>query len=212
MRARRASPQWTRSPEAPAAHRHHLPRRAPIAAGHARPHLRHAAHRQLRGAPPAPALQPGNVGRRHFRRGHALPARGPVRCACANCARPSPISVSRCCCAPPTPSAIRRTRITWWPSFIYEAVRAGHRHLPHLRFAQLAAEHEGVHGGRAQDALGVRGRHLLHRRHSGPARATSIRSPITSAWRKELERMGAHMLGHQGHGGAVPSLCGRESW
>ena len=34
--------------EAAAAHRHHVPRRAPIAAGHARAHLRHAGDRQLR--------------------------------------------------------------------------------------------------------------------------------------------------------------------
>ena len=34
--------------EAAAAHRHHVPRRAPVAAGHARPHLRHAGDRELR--------------------------------------------------------------------------------------------------------------------------------------------------------------------
>ena len=69
--------EWTRIAEAPAAHRHHVPRRAPIAAGHARAHLRHAAHRQFRGAPAAQSVQPGNVGRRDFRRRHALPARRP---------------------------------------------------------------------------------------------------------------------------------------
>jgi pyruvate carboxylase len=32
------------------------------------------------------------------------------------CAKPSPTSVSRCCCAPPTPSATPRIPITWWPN------------------------------------------------------------------------------------------------
>jgi pyruvate carboxylase len=74
--------EWTRAQKA-AADRHHLPRRAPIAAGHARALLRHAAHRELRGAQAAQSLQPGDVGRGHLRRGHAVPARRSVAAAAA---------------------------------------------------------------------------------------------------------------------------------
>ena len=45
---------------------------------------------------------------------------------------------------------------------------AGHGYFPHFRFAELAAEHEGLHGSGAQDRLRLRGRHLLHGRHSRP--------------------------------------------
>ena len=72
--------------------------------------------------------------------------------------------------------------------FIYEAVGAGHRHLPHLRFAELAAQHEGVDGGGAQDAVGLRGGDLLHRRYSRSRSATSIRWTITCAWRRNWRR------------------------
>jgi pyruvate carboxylase len=46
--------------------------------------------------------------------------------------------------------------------------RAGDRHLPHFRFAELAAEYEGEHGGGAEDTVGMRGGDLLHGRHSRP--------------------------------------------
>ena len=63
----------------PASHRHDLPRCAPVPARHARTHLRHAGDCELRFAPPARSLQSRNVGRRHFRRDHAVPARGSIR-------------------------------------------------------------------------------------------------------------------------------------
>ena len=59
--------------------------------------------------------------------------------------------------------------------FVAEAAAAGHGHLPRLRFAELAAEHEGGDGGGRGRRQGLRGRGLLHRRHSRSRRATSIR-------------------------------------
>jgi hypothetical protein len=100
--------------EARAADRHHVPRRAPIAAGHARAVVRYAAHRQLRGAPAAQSIQPGDVGRGDVRRGHAVPARRSRGCGCANCARRFRMFVSRCCCAHRTPLDTPRIRTTRW--------------------------------------------------------------------------------------------------
>ena len=154
--------------EAAAAHRHHLPRRAPIAAGHARAHLRHAAHRQLRRAPPAQSLQPGDVGRRDLRRGHALPARRSL-------AAPAPVARGHSeHLFPDAAARLERGGLHGLSGQCRGAVhprsrRAGHRHLPHLRFAELAAEHEDPHGGRAQDRQDLRSRGLLYRRHPRPA-------------------------------------------
>ena len=72
--------------------------------------------------------------------------------------------------------------------------RPGHRHLPHLRFAQLAAQHEGVDGGRAQDAT------RCAKRPSATPATSSIRARDKYSldyyvrMAKELERMGAHIL------------------
>ena len=52
--------EWMRA-EARAGHRHHLARRAPVAAGHAHAHRRHAGHRLLR-APAAGPVLPGMWG------------------------------------------------------------------------------------------------------------------------------------------------------
>ena len=72
--------------------------------------------------------------------------------------------------------------------FIYEAARAGHRYLPHLRFAELAAEHEGRDGGGAQDRHGsAKPRSATPATSSIPAR-TNIRLSITSAWRRSWRR------------------------
>ena len=53
-------------------------------------------------------------------------------------------------------------------AFVKEAAARGHRPLPHLRRAQLAAEHAARHRGRARDRRALRGGHLLHRRHPRP--------------------------------------------
>ena len=44
--------------------------------------------------------------------------------------------------------------------------RVGHRYFPHVRFVELHAESPRGDGGRAGNARGLRGRRLLHRRHS----------------------------------------------
>ncbi len=91
-------------------HRHHLPRRPPVAAGHPGAHPRPAARRRSRRPPDAPSCS-------RWRRGAAPPTTS--RCAsCPRtrgsawrcCARRCPTSRCRCCCAAATPSATPRTR------------------------------------------------------------------------------------------------------
>ena len=191
--AARSSPSGRARRQRPAAHRHHLPRRAPIAAGHARAHLRHAGHRQLRGASAAQPVQPGDVGRRHLRRHHALPARRSLGCACAACAKPSPTSVSRCCCAPRTPWATPPIPTTWWREFIYEAAAQGidiFRIFDSLNWLpNMKASMEAVRKTRSvcEAAICYTGDILDPKREK-----YSLEYYVRMA--KELERMGAHIL------------------
>ena len=120
---------------------------------------------ELRLAPAARPLQPGNVGRRHLRRRHALPA-GRSLAAPAPAARSRfPTSASRCCCAPPTPSATPPIPTTSSREFIDEAAAQGIdifrifdslNWLPNMKVAMEAVR---------EDRRDLRGRHLLHRRH-----------------------------------------------
>ena len=77
--------------EAPADHRHDVARRAPVAAGHARAHLRHAARSPTpsRACTPQP-VQPRDVGRRDVRHVDALPAGRPVAAPARSCASAIP--------------------------------------------------------------------------------------------------------------------------
>ena len=126
-------------------------------------------------------VQPGNVGRRDLRRGDALPA-GRSLDAAAEAARDScPTSASRCCCAAPTPSATRTTRQRR-AALCRGGRGGGHRHLPHLRLAQLAAEHEGGDGGGAAHEARSAKPPSATPATSTTRGGTSIRSNTTSAW------------------------------
>ena len=59
--------------------------------------------------------------------------------------------------------------------FVARGRAAGHGHLPRLRLAELAAEHEGRHGGGRGRRQGLRSGRLLHGRHPRSRRATSTR-------------------------------------
>ena len=139
-RARRSSPQWVREQKRLLvtdttlrdAHQSLLATRMRtydmlrIAAG-LRPPARRASSRWRCGA-----------GRRSTRR--CASSRSRPGTASPSCASASRTSSSRCCCAPPTPSATRTTRTTSCTAFVKESAAGGHRRLPHLRRAQLAAE------------------------------------------------------------------------
>ena len=64
--------------QAAADHRHDVPRRPPVAAGDARPDVRHAPDRPVHRPLPAEALFAGDVGRRDVRQRHAVPQGRPV--------------------------------------------------------------------------------------------------------------------------------------
>ena len=90
--------------------------------------------------------------------------------------------------------------------FMLEAARAGHRHLPHLRFAELAAEHAGRHGGGARDRTGS-----AKRPSATPATSSiptrdkySLNYYVRMA--KELEKMGAHILAIKDMAGLLQPL------
>ncbi len=172
---RRNSPQWTLAPKAAARHRHHLSRRPPVAAGHARAHLRHAGRRAGRGPAHAAVVQPGNVGRGDVRHRHALPARGPVGAPAPVARSGSPTSVFKCSSAAPTPSAIpiipttsSRASSSTPPAPGIDIFRIfdSLNYTPNLQRGD---------GGGAGNARRLRSRHLLHRRHSRPEARPSIR-------------------------------------
>ena len=145
-------------------HRHHHARRAPVAARHPGAQPRPAPHRPGHGAARRRALQPGAVGRRHLRRGHALPQGGSLDAA-APAARGHPQHP-----LPDAAARLQRGGLHQLPRQRGGAVRRGGggergRRLPGLRRPQLDEEHDGRHGGRAPERQGLRGRHVLHGRH-----------------------------------------------
>ena len=81
----RLGPEELRATAARAArggrHRHHLPRRPPVAAGHPGAHPRPARRRAARRPHHPRAVVPGVLGRGDVRRGAALPLRGPLGAA-----------------------------------------------------------------------------------------------------------------------------------
>ena len=131
----------------------------------------------------AGTIQPGDVGRRDVRCQHAFSAGRSVEAA-ASAAERIPNICFRCCCAPPTRSATRPIRTTSCEEFIREAAAQRHRHLPHLRFAELAAEHAGRGRGRARRPAASAKRRSATPATSSTRRARNTRSTTTCAWPK----------------------------
>ena len=107
-------PGGLRGPAARAAggrgHRHHVPRRAPVAAGHPGAHPGPARRGPVRGPDGAAAAVAWSAGAARpttWRCGSSPRTRGS---GWPRCARRCPTSAPRCCCAGATPSATRRTR------------------------------------------------------------------------------------------------------
>ena len=148
---------------------------------------------QLRFAPTAQSLQPGNVGWRNFRRRHAIPARGSLGETAAHCAKRFRTSASRCCCALRMPSAIRPIRTTWCRS---SSTRLLHRAstssassirsnwLPNMKVSMEAVRKSGKV---CEAAICYTGDILDPKRDK-----YSLSYYVKMA--KELERMGAHVL------------------
>ena len=90
--------------------------------------------------------------------------------------------------------------------FVKHAAAARHRHLPHLRFAQLPAEPAGGDGGRRRKRTPSARRPSATPATSSTERRDKYSLKYYVELAKELERMGAHIPGHQGHGRPVPAL------
>ena len=155
--------------EAPAADRHHVPRRASIAAGDARAHVRHAARSPSSSRTGCTTCSAWRCGAARRSTWPCVSCTRIPGCGCDNCARRFRISVFRCCCAHRTQWAIRRIRTTWCEEFICEAAAQGIdifrifdslNWLPNMKVAMEAVRKT------EQD---VRGGDLLHGRHSRSA-------------------------------------------
>ena len=89
-----------------AAHRHHVPRRAPVAVCDAHAHLRHAGDRELRRAPRCTICTASRCGAARPSTSRCASCTKTRGSGCGRCARRSRISAFRCCCARRTRSAI----------------------------------------------------------------------------------------------------------
>ncbi len=72
-------------------------------------------------------------------------------------------------------------------------------YLPNMKAAMEAVQ---------DDARDLRRRDLLHRRHPRPEARQVFAEVLRRRSAKELEQMGAHILGDQGHGRPLPPLRG----
>lgn len=181
-------------------HRHHLPRRPPVAARDPRTHQGHARRRPDRRPHPARTALPGVLGRCHLRRGPALPRRGPLGAA-GRPARGRPQHLPADAAARPQHRGLHPV-----PDRGDRRLRAGggshrHRHLPHLRRAERRQPDAPRHrGGTRHGHLDRRGRPLLH---LGPVRPerTPLHPRLLPAPGRADRRRGRPRPGRQGHGG-----------
>ena len=161
--------------EAAADHRHDLPRCASVAAGHARAHATtcwRCADAVARRTPDLFSLEMWggatfDTAMRFLQR-RSVGAPAPAARARSEHLLPDAVprrerrrlhELSRQCRA----------------GFVKHAAEQRHRHLPHLRLAELPAEHEGRDGSGAGDARDLRSGDLLHRRHPRSEARRSIR-------------------------------------
>ena len=112
--------------KAPARHRHDFPRRAPIAAGHARAHLRHARRGRRHGAARAAAFLAWRCGAARRSTPPALSARGPVAAPALACANTFRTSASRCSFAAPNARRLFQLSRQRRPGFRQTLRRGGH--------------------------------------------------------------------------------------
>ena len=180
-------------------HRHHLPRRPPVAARDARTLPRPARRRRPRRPHHAGAVVGRVLGRGDVRRRAALPRRGPLGAA-GRAARGDPQH------RPPDAAArTQHGRLHAVPHRGHRGLRARgrrdrHRRVPHLRRAQrrLADAAGDRRGPRHRDVRG-RGGALLHRRPV-LARRAALHARLLPPPRRADRRRRRPRAGDQGHG------------
>ena len=192
-------------------HGHDVPRRAPVAAGHAGPDEGPAAHRPVRRPHDARAAERRVLGRGDVRRGAALPRRGPVGAA----RRPALQHARR----RPADAAARAEhgRLHPLPDQGDDVVRRRggrrrHRHLPHLRRAERhRSDAPGDRRGPRDRDHGRRGGALLHRRPHQPGR-DALHARLLPAPGRADRRRGRARAGDQGHGRPCSARRRRRPW
>ena len=209
LRRRRVCP-LDQPPEAPAADRHDLPRRPSIAARDARPHLRHAGDRG-----PYVAHRLSNLYSLEMWGGATFDVsmRYLIESPWMRLRRLRELIPN--ICFQMLLRASNAVGYTAYPDnvvreFVYKAAEEGHRHLPHFRLAELAAQHARRHGRGEEDRRGLRSRDVLHRRHS----RSEADQVFARLLRQDGEGAGAHGRRHhrhQGYGGPAEALCGRDA-
>ena len=206
--------EWVAQAEAAAAHRHDVARRAPVAARHARAHLRHAGDRRLRRAPPAAVCSASKCGAARRSTPRCASCRKTRGSACASCAQRIPnILLPDAAARLATPSATPTIPTTSSREFVKRSGRAGHRRLPHLRLAQLAAEHAGRDGGRAQDTDAICEAAICYTGDIlDPEARRSTRSKYYVKHGQGAGADGRAHPRHQGHGRPVQALRRRRRW
>ena len=175
-------------------HRHHVPRRPPVAARDPGPHPRPARGRRSRRPHDAAAVVARGLGRRDVRRGAALPRRGPVGAA----GRAAPGRAQHL----PADAAARpqHGRLHAVPDRGHRRLRRGggrdrHRRVPDLRRAQRRRADAARDRGRARHRHHRRrGGALLHRRPVATPTRRSTRSTTTSRLAERIVDAGAHVL------------------
>ena len=170
-------------------HRHHVPRRAPVAARHPGAHPRPARRRPARRADDARAALRGVLGRRDLRRRAAVPRRGPVGAAGRAARGACRTSACRCCCAGATPSATRRTRRRSPTRSSPRPPRTGidiFRIFDALNDVDADAPGDRRRAGHRHRRR--RGRALLHRRPVRPGRAALHARLLPAARRADRRR------------------------
>ena len=137
------------------------------------------------------------LGRRHLRRGAALPQGRPLgaprRAAPGDPQRTAADAAALFQCGGLHQLSGQRGAPLQAPGRGGAGRRGRHRPVPRLRFAQLGGQHARGDGRRARDGCAVRGGAVLHRRpHQGGA--TEVRPQVLREHGQELERAGAHII------------------
>ena len=179
---RRGSRRRLRAQDAGRGHRHHLPRRPPVAARDPGPHPRPGRRRRPRRPDDAAAVVARDLGRGDVRRGAALPRRGPVGAAgrdAAGGAQPVPADAA---------ARPQHRRLHAVPDRGDAGVRRGgrrdrDRRVPDLRRAQRRRADAAGHRGGACDRVAPSPRWRSATPATCPTRArSSTPSTTTCGW------------------------------
>ena len=97
-------------------------------------------------------------------------------------------------------------------AFVQEAAAGGHRRLPHLRLAQLGAEHARGDGGRARNRRASAKPAICYTGDILDPEPAEVRPQVLRRAGEGAREDGRAHPGHQGHGRLVQAVRRRASW